>query len=103
MVKFVDTPPKAPQRTGEENELSSKLSPQDVDQIAEIFHTPLNGAYTTEDSGLQILPAQASYAPTPTGTLGGARQFIINNLTSNNYTSLPTTLVVPVTSLLTVM
>ena len=46
MVKFVDTPPTAPQRTGEENELSSKLSPQDVDQIAEIFHTPLNGAYT---------------------------------------------------------
>jgi hypothetical protein len=46
MLKFVDTPPKPPQRIGAQNELSRKLSRQDVDQIAEIFQTPLAGAYT---------------------------------------------------------
>ena len=50
------------------------------------YTIPLTGAYTTEDSGLQILPAQASYAPTHTGTLGGTRQFTINNLTSKSLT-----------------
>ncbi len=50
------------------------------------YTIPLTGAYTTEDSGLQILPAQANYAPTPTGTLGGTRQFTINNLTSKSLT-----------------
>ncbi len=50
------------------------------------YTIPLTGAYTTEDSGLQILPAQASYAPTPTGTLGSTRQFTINNLTNKSLT-----------------
>ncbi len=39
-----------------------------------------------ENAGLQILPAQASYAPTPTGTLGGTRDFTINNLTGKSLT-----------------
>jgi trimeric autotransporter adhesin len=45
---------------------------------------PLIGAYTTEDTGLQIIPDQANYGPTPTSTLGLARQFTINNLTTKS-------------------
>ncbi len=48
------------------------------------YTVPLNGAYTLENSGLQILPNQTSYGPTPDGTLGGTRQFIINNLTTKS-------------------
>ncbi len=50
------------------------------------YTIPLTGAYTTEDSGLQILPTQSTYAPTPTGTLGSTRQFTINNLTNKSLT-----------------
>ncbi len=45
---------------------------------------PLTGAYTAEDTGLQIIPNQANYGPTPTSTLGFARQFTINNLTTKS-------------------
>ncbi len=45
---------------------------------------PLTGAYTLEDTGLQIIPNQANYGPTPTSTLGLARQFTINNLTTKS-------------------
>ena len=50
------------------------------------YTVPLTGNYTTEDSGLQVLPNQASYGPTPTETLGGTRQFTINNLTAKSLT-----------------
>ncbi|MCU1247517.1 MAG: hypothetical protein JWQ49_546, partial [Edaphobacter sp.] len=50
------------------------------------YTIPLTGAYTTENAGLQILPNQASYGPTPTATLGGTRQFTINNLTAKSLT-----------------
>ena len=50
------------------------------------YTIPLTGAYTTENAGLQILPSQASYGPTPTATLGGTRQFTINNLTAKSLT-----------------
>jgi hypothetical protein len=46
MIKFVEGAPKTVVRTGPENDLSANLTPQDVDQIAEIFQTPLTGAYT---------------------------------------------------------
>jgi hypothetical protein len=46
----------------------------------------LSGNYTTEDAGLQILPNQTSYGPTPDSTLGGTRQFTINNLTAKSLT-----------------
>jgi hypothetical protein len=46
MVKFVEGAPRQVVRTGPETDLNAKLSPQDVDQIAEIFQTPLTGAYT---------------------------------------------------------
>jgi hypothetical protein len=46
MMKIVEHPPTRPERGGDENEISSKLSPHDVDQVAEIFSTPLTGAYT---------------------------------------------------------
>ncbi|HTU57768.1 MAG TPA: hypothetical protein VMF89_05030, partial [Polyangiales bacterium] len=46
MIKFVKGAPKDVVRTGPENDLSANLTPQDVDQIAEIFQTPLTGAYT---------------------------------------------------------
>jgi len=48
------------------------------------YTVPLTGAYTTEDTGLQIIPNQANYGPTPTSTLGLARQFTINNLTTKS-------------------
>jgi hypothetical protein len=50
------------------------------------YTVPLNGAYTTEDAGLQILPNQASYGATPDSTLGGTREFTINNLTAKSLT-----------------
>ncbi|MBB5345841.1 choice-of-anchor D domain-containing protein [Tunturibacter empetritectus] len=48
------------------------------------YAVPLSGAYTTESAGLQILPAQANFAATPTTTLGGTRQFTITNLTAKS-------------------
>ncbi len=48
------------------------------------YTVPLAGAYTTEDAGLQILPAQANFGPNPTTTLGLTRQFTINNLTAKS-------------------
>jgi hypothetical protein len=45
MIKFVDDAPSSVVRTGEANELTEDLSPQDVEQVAEIFQTPLTGAY----------------------------------------------------------
>jgi trimeric autotransporter adhesin len=51
-----------------------------------IYTFPLNGAYTIENSGLQILPNQSSFGPTPTTTLGATREFTINNLTAKSLT-----------------
>jgi Beta-propeller repeat. len=48
------------------------------------YTVSLNGAYTSEDAGLQILPSQADYGPTPTSTVGLTRQFLINNLTAKS-------------------
>jgi trimeric autotransporter adhesin len=50
------------------------------------YTIPLTSAYTTEDAGLQILPNQASYGPTPDTTLGATREFTINNLTAKSLT-----------------
>jgi trimeric autotransporter adhesin len=50
------------------------------------YTVPLTGAYTTEDAGLQILPNQAQFGPTPTSTLGLTQQFTINNLTAKSLT-----------------
>lgn len=47
---------------------------------------PLSGTYTAEDTGLQILPGQADYGPTATGTLGLTRQFLVNNLSAKTVT-----------------
>ena len=46
------------------------------------YTVSLTGAYTTEDSGIQIIPAQVNFGPNPTGALGLTRQFTINNLTN---------------------
>ncbi len=46
------------------------------------YTVPLTGAYTTEDAGIQILPAQVNFGPNPTGTIGLTRQFTVNNLTA---------------------
>jgi hypothetical protein len=51
---------------------------------ATTYTVPLSGAYTAEDAYLQIVPGQASYGPTATGTLGLTRQFTINNLTAQS-------------------
>jgi hypothetical protein len=49
MLKFVEQPPKQVVRLAEADdstELGGELTREEVDQIAEIFHTPLTGAYT---------------------------------------------------------
>lgn len=46
------------------------------------YWVALSGNYTTEDSGLQILPAVSDFGPTSTGTSGIVRQFLVNNLTA---------------------
>jgi hypothetical protein len=46
MVKFVNSPPKSPVRAGTSTDLAPELERQDVEQIAEIFSTPLTGAYS---------------------------------------------------------
>jgi hypothetical protein len=48
------------------------------------YSVALTGAYTTEDTGLQIIPGQALYGPAATSTLGLTRQFTINNLTAKS-------------------
>jgi hypothetical protein len=45
-----------------------------------VYKVALNGGYTSVDSGLQILPAEVNFGATATGSPGGTRQFIINNL-----------------------
>jgi hypothetical protein len=44
-VRFVSAPPTEVTFTPEPSDLATRLSPQDVDQVAEIFRTPLTGAY----------------------------------------------------------
>jgi len=46
MIRFVESAPKSVVRTGSETELTSDLTLQDADQIAQIFQTPLTGSYT---------------------------------------------------------
>jgi hypothetical protein len=48
MVQFIDrTPTRVDIRyTPEAGDIASRLSPEDVEQVAEIFRTPLTGAYT---------------------------------------------------------
>ncbi|MDW5266609.1 MULTISPECIES: choice-of-anchor D domain-containing protein [Acidobacteriaceae] len=53
---------------------------------AAIYTVPLTGAYTTEDSSLQISPAETNFGPQLTGNLGLTRQFTINNLTTKSLT-----------------
>jgi hypothetical protein len=53
---------------------------------AATYTVPLTGAYTTDDSGLQIIPAQANFGPQTTGSPGLTRQFTINNLTAKSLT-----------------
>lgn len=45
-VKFVDGPPREVQFSPDPDDPAAKLEPGDVEQIAEIFRTPLVGAYT---------------------------------------------------------
>ncbi|WP_348269121.1 choice-of-anchor D domain-containing protein [Edaphobacter paludis] len=49
---------------------------------AATYTVPLTGAYTTDNSGLQIIAAEANFGPQATGTTGITRQFTINNLTA---------------------
>jgi hypothetical protein len=44
-LKFVNAPPTAVTFTPEEGDIAKSLTPADVEQIAEIFRTPLTGAY----------------------------------------------------------
>jgi hypothetical protein len=53
---------------------------------AATYTVPLTGAYTTEDSSLQIIPAETNFGPQLTSNLGLTRQFTINNLTAKSLT-----------------
>ncbi|WP_325379957.1 choice-of-anchor D domain-containing protein [Edaphobacter sp.] len=53
---------------------------------AATYTVPLTGAYTTEDSGLQIIPAETNFGPQLTSNPGLTRQFTINNLTAKSLT-----------------
>ena len=46
MLKFVEKPPALVKFTPAPDDVAAKLEPHDVEQIAEIFNTPLTGAYT---------------------------------------------------------
>ncbi len=46
------------------------------------YTVSLSGSYTLQTASLELLPAQASFGPTPTENLGLTRQFTINNLTA---------------------
>jgi hypothetical protein len=50
------------------------------------YSVPLLGNYTASSAGLQIVPGQALFGPTPTSALGGERLFILNNLTTKSLT-----------------
>jgi hypothetical protein len=52
--------------------------------VTATYSVPLTGAYTTEDSGIQILPAQVEYGPLATGSAGTPLQIVINNLTAKS-------------------
>ncbi len=45
MVKFVDGPPANVVTWSDSDDIAGRLSPADVEQVAEIFHTPLTGSY----------------------------------------------------------
>ena len=53
---------------------------------AATYTIPLTGAYTSEDSGLQIIPSATNFGPQLTGSPGLTRQFTINNLTTKSLT-----------------
>ncbi len=44
-VKYVDGPPREVRFAPDDQDVASRLEPTDVEQLAEIFHTPLTGAY----------------------------------------------------------
>jgi hypothetical protein len=44
-LKYVKTPPNEVTFSPEADDIAARLSPADVEQIAELFHTPLNGSY----------------------------------------------------------
>ncbi len=52
--------------------------------IVTTYSLPLTATYTSESSGLQILPATANFGPAPVNALGGTRIFTINNLTAKS-------------------
>ena len=45
MVKFVDAPPTTPEFLAVPGDIEKRMTPQDVEHIAEIFQTPLTGSY----------------------------------------------------------
>lgn len=52
--------------------------------VLSTFTIPLTGAYTSQNSGLQILPGAAEFGPQTTAAFGLTRQFTVNNLTAKS-------------------
>lgn len=44
-VRYVERPPREIRFSPSPDDIGGRLSPKDVEQVAELFHTPLNGAY----------------------------------------------------------
>lgn len=46
------------------------------------YSIPLNGSYTTQQAGLELLPAEVNFGASAPSTVGVTRLFTLNNLTS---------------------
>jgi hypothetical protein len=46
------------------------------------YSVPLDGSYTAQGAGLQILPGQVNFGAIATGSAGSTREFTLNNLTA---------------------
>ena len=73
-------PGNAPVMTSLNVPLTRTVNGQTTTQQASVA---VNGTFTAEDAGLEILPNIVNFGTTATGSLGGTRQFTLNNLTAH--------------------
>ncbi len=62
------------------------LIPVTAASITTPYVVPLTGAYLASSAGLSIVPALASYGPTPVLSVGPTHQFTVTNFTANALT-----------------
>jgi hypothetical protein len=54
--------------------------------VSTSYTVPLAGDYTAQDAGLEILPGNVNFGAAATGSIGGTREFTLNNLTASDLT-----------------